>query len=162
MSKGKYPDRGRPMTSITFEIGDSGSKKNTYAIRTNGDSNYIGANAESRAVKAALLGQMEAIVLSRRPHGATWPLMPPFYVDVVFGAKVKTDIDNGLGHVYDCMQAAGMIENDKDVREAHQKYSRAPMTIVTLMEIENYEYVATGKSKKAPVTQPVPTGKSVV
>lgn len=102
--------------SITFEIPYRIiAKKNSKQIVRNGGHTFIissKAYREFEQVTTELLGYTVANRI-----GAT--LKPPYTCayDIYFKGRYEADLDNLIASINDCMEKAGLIENDKYIRE---------------------------------------------
>lgn len=92
--------------SVTLRA--TGSKKNTY--RTAGKRVFQSFKGKRHigSIKADIEAEMYK-------HPRVWPLPPPYGVQIFVPMKHRTDLDNAAGHPLDCLQACGVIRNDRDV-----------------------------------------------
>lgn len=102
--------------SITFEIPYRIiAKKNSKQVVRNGGRTFVissKAYREFEEVTTELLGYTVANRLQ-----AT--LKPPYTCayDIYFKGAYEADLDNLIASINDCMEKAGLIENDKYIRE---------------------------------------------
>ncbi len=110
---------------VFVDLPSLGSKKNQYAPGTRNGRPTIRLSRKSADTRQALAAYFEAEILTRR---LTIPVPAPQAVTVRLAANIRTDIDNAIGHLFDAMQKAGIVKNDRDiswmiVERTGQKYS---------------------------------------
>lgn len=93
-----------------------GSKKNTYAVAIRNGKPFIYLNKSSEAARASLTAFLYEQIAEQ---GLKQNL--PLQGELELRAQIltKVDIDNALGHLFDCLQSCGIIENDKDIIDLH-------------------------------------------
>lgn len=135
--------------SITFEIPYRiiAKKNSKQVVRNNGRTFVISSKAyrEFEEVTTELLGYTVAPRLGAQ-------LKPPYTCayDIYFKGAYEADLDNLIASINDCMEKAGLIENDKYIREydTPTRFSNKADTFRAIITLTGFKQVANNHDTK--------------